>query len=148
MVRARSAVRGFQLYARNSKGEFRRTDLKIVCVPGGRDSEYTLIHLLEPAGSDGKAYRLPDPDSERIDSAARDRSSDTASASHPASSPLTPRENEVLAMLARGSSTCEISEVLCISVSTVRNHVQHILHKLAVHSKVEAVSLAHRKHLV
>lgn len=55
---------------------------------------------------------------------------------------LTPREREVLHLLARGDSTKEIAAGLSIAVSTSRNHIQNILEKLDVHSRVEAVVLA------
>ncbi len=51
------------------------------------------------------------------------------------------REREILNLLANGSGTKEIAAKLCISVVTVRNHVQHILQKLKVHSRSEAVTL-------
>ncbi|HHC08661.1 MAG TPA: response regulator transcription factor [Actinobacteria bacterium] len=54
---------------------------------------------------------------------------------------LTPREREVLGLLAEGKSGGEIAEELYVSPTTVRNHVQHILGKLEVHSRVEAVAL-------
>jgi DNA-binding CsgD family transcriptional regulator len=148
MVRGRSPVQRFQLYLRSSIGEFHSTALRIVSVPRKRDSEYTLIHLVQPIDIGGEVDRLTDPTSGNFDSAVPGHSPHTTSASHSASLPLTPRENEVLALLARGSSTSEISRALCISIVTVRNHIQHILHKLTVHSMVEAVSLAYRRHLV
>lgn len=53
---------------------------------------------------------------------------------------LTSREKEILARLADDESMHEIAEQLDLSYTTVRNHVQHILNKLGVHSIVEAVA--------
>lgn len=61
---------------------------------------------------------------------------------------LTPREHEVLMLLARGHGTRDIAELLSISPNTVRNHVQHILQKLQVHSRLEAVTYAIRHDLI
>lgn len=61
---------------------------------------------------------------------------------------LSRREREVLALLANGAASREIAERLCISLTTVRNHTQNILAKLGVHSKLEAVALAFRHHLL
>lgn len=62
--------------------------------------------------------------------------------------PLTPRELEVLRSLTEGLSTPEICERLFISPNTLRTHVQNIMGKLRVHSKLEAVAFALRFRLV
>jgi len=54
---------------------------------------------------------------------------------------LSDREWEVLCLLAEGESGRAIADRLYLSPTTVRNHVQHILGKLEVHSRVEAVAL-------
>ena len=61
---------------------------------------------------------------------------------------LTPRELEVLQLLAEGLSTQAIANQLVLSSKTVRNHVQAILAKLGVHSKLEAVATAARRGLI
>jgi PAS domain S-box-containing protein len=61
---------------------------------------------------------------------------------------LTPREREVLSLLAKGQNTRDIAHILVISPNTVRNHVQHILQKLHVHSRADAVARAIRLGLV
>ncbi|HKI87187.1 MAG TPA: LuxR C-terminal-related transcriptional regulator [Thermoanaerobaculia bacterium] len=61
---------------------------------------------------------------------------------------LTPREIEVLGMVAAGRATPDIARRLHISRVTVRNHIQNILEKLEVHSKAEAVAFAFQKRLV
>jgi DNA-binding NarL/FixJ family response regulator len=61
---------------------------------------------------------------------------------------LTPRELEVLGLLAEGLSNAAVAERLVVSVNTVRNHVQNVLTKLGAHSKLEAVTLASRRGLV
>lgn len=57
---------------------------------------------------------------------------------------LTPRETEILQHMADGLTTARIAQGLGISPHTLRTHVQNILVKLRVHSKVEAVTLAIR----
>lgn len=58
---------------------------------------------------------------------------------------LTRREKEVLAMLAEGADNDSIAEVLVISPQTARTHIQNILAKLDVHSRLEAATLAMQK---
>jgi DNA-binding response OmpR family regulator len=61
---------------------------------------------------------------------------------------LTHRELQVLALLATGHEQHEISERLVITKRTAGAHIQHILEKLRVHSRAEAVGAAHRYGLV
>jgi DNA-binding NarL/FixJ family response regulator len=61
---------------------------------------------------------------------------------------LTKREREVLHLLAQGRSNQAIGDELYVSRNTVRNHVQNILTKLHVHSKLEAVFVARRERLL
>ena len=61
---------------------------------------------------------------------------------------LTPRQAEVLDLLARGRSTAQIAADLHLSTETVRNHIRGVLRALGAHSRIEAVFLAHSEHLV
>jgi DNA-binding CsgD family transcriptional regulator len=61
---------------------------------------------------------------------------------------LTPREVDVLRLLARGRSNREISVELFISVNTVAAHVAHIFTKLSVKSRAEAAAVAHSERLI
>lgn len=55
---------------------------------------------------------------------------------------LSSREIEILEQLARGSSNEEISETFVLSPNTVRTHIQNILKKMSVHSKLQATTMA------
>jgi DNA-binding NarL/FixJ family response regulator len=57
---------------------------------------------------------------------------------------LTPREREVLALLSAGRSSTEIAHDLLVSPRTLGTHVQHILKKLDVHNRTQAVAMARR----
>lgn len=61
---------------------------------------------------------------------------------------LTEREAEVLKLLASGASTTAIAKSLFISAHTARTHVQNVLMKLGVHSRLEAAAYAVRHGLV
>ncbi len=60
---------------------------------------------------------------------------------------LSPREREVLALLGRGWNNARIGRELFISPHTVRTHVQNILQKLEMHSKLEAATFAMQRDL-
>jgi PAS domain S-box-containing protein len=69
--------------------------------------------------------------------------------SHPSVHPhLTPRQSEVLRLLEHGRSTEQIARELHLSVETVRNHIRALLRALGVHSRLEAVAVARREHIV
>lgn len=71
-----------------------------------------------------------------------------ATSMNAAATRLTSRERQVLRALCRGSSTDAMAGEMSVSETTIRNHVQHLLAKLAAHSRAEAVALAYRDGLL
>jgi len=61
---------------------------------------------------------------------------------------LTPREQEILRLLAEGHSARKIAEKLCISPRTAENHRTHIMKKLGLHSTLDLVRYAARIGLI
>jgi len=55
---------------------------------------------------------------------------------------LTPRESEVLRLMAAGESNADIARKLCLSKGTIKNHVSHILAKLGARDRAQAVRRA------
>jgi len=57
---------------------------------------------------------------------------------------LTPRQREILELIASGRSTAEIAGELTLSTETVRNHMRGLLRELDAHTRVEAIATAQR----
>ena len=61
---------------------------------------------------------------------------------------LTPRQREVLALLAEGASTTQIATTLGLAEETLRNHIRQLLRRLGVHSRLAAVAHGRRHGLI
>jgi DNA-binding CsgD family transcriptional regulator len=147
MIARHEPVRHFEMKVRQESGETLSASFAIVVVPGARRGQFTMLHFFQPVERRSEVDALvrrvlagtPAPIPPSLSGGAD---------APPPTPALTAREVEVLRLLADGTSTPAIADSLFISVTTTRNHIQHILRKLDVHSKLEAVAFAFRSHLL
>lgn len=115
-----------------------------VCA-GGRRRRATLVPIVvePPPGGRRRLIHcaLVEPVRDRIERWVERLAARSTSPARPhALSSLTPREREILRRLALDETPQEIAWNLGVSYATVRNHIQHILARLDVHSILEAVA--------
>ncbi len=133
MAKRHEAIHRAELDIQTAAGWWSRFRVGTLLVPGDRPSDSALLHHVSRVKSPGDS-RLARRRKRREDDRRRAR--------------LTPRERELLGHLAEGKGTEELAELLCVSKTTVRNHVRHILRKLRVHSRLEAVACGRRLDLI
>jgi PAS domain S-box-containing protein len=123
------AVEAFDLRAQSKTGREVTLNVSTLAIPmegnGG-----LIVHLFRDVAT--RAVAAPRPGAEV---ALRPESTN-------GTSPLTPRELEVLRLLATGANTKTAADKLRVSPATIRNHVQNLLGKLGVHSRLQAVAHA------
>ncbi|HEX2275286.1 MAG TPA: response regulator transcription factor [Acidimicrobiales bacterium] len=108
----------------------------------GRDE---LVHAVRVVAA-GDALLAPSVTRRLIAEFARQRPPAPASPAELES--LTSRERDVLELVARGLSNAEIAEALVVGEATVKSHVAHILMKLHLRDRIQAVILAYKVGLV
>ena len=130
LAAAEESLGSFDLPSRTKWGETVTINVSTLTLPPRNGEGPLVIHLFRDAAP-GKSVSLGEDDE-----------------LPGAPSTLTPRELEVLRLLAAGAYTRVASQRLGVSPATVRNHVQNLLGKLGVHSRLEAVAYATRRGLV
>ncbi len=137
--RAHRVFRDRDLFAHGLRG----MSVTLLMIPGRRSHLYTVVHILQPLDD----HSLPSavPPTAPSASARPFAASLPLRLAVPDRPPLTGRERQILELIATGLQNKEVARELRISSVTVRNHVQNILAKLDVHSKLEAVSLAYQR---
>jgi PAS domain S-box-containing protein len=140
LVKRGEAVEHFPMATRTKAGRPVWLDISILAVPGARRDASTTVHLFRDVTTTHEVEALV---RERLAQAQPAASSDGAPPPE-----LTRRELEILRLMAAGASTRAMADRLHVSPATVRNHVQHILEKLGVHSRLEAAAYATRRGLV
>ena len=131
-------VPSHEIWCRDRHGQRIPVSIGFVMVSGvGGMSGSWLIHY-------GRPVLEAEPADSPSDRALPPASREAADSELPAPT-LTKREKQVLNMLTQGASTASVAQELSISRATARNHIQHLLEKLMVHSRLEAVTSARER---
>jgi len=141
--KANDPVQRFQLSVDTGKGGRRSLEISLFAIPSYHPALSTVVHVLR----EGK---------QKTSALERELAKETQTreplwpmtTKEGAPIDLTAREKEILRSLGEGLSTPEIAKRLFIAPVTVRNHIQAILHKLDVHTKLAAVVFAYQHELI
>ncbi len=134
--------------SRNGKEKW--LNVSIVPVPRSLTGEAMAIHMVRDVSQRRRSERLAQATIDTVNQFVPEEAAAVHEAApHPTPDPsLTGREIEVLRLLADGMGTQVLAETLGLSEATVRNHIQRLLAKLGVHSRLEAVVYGARHGLV
>lgn len=144
IVREGEAPESFELDVRTASGRRVRAAVSIVVVLGPDPDRYELVYLMTPL----RRRRRADEAIDRI-LAERPEIAPSEAGDRVAGRPvITPRQRQVLRLLASGRHAREVADELSISVHTVRSHIRNILDELEVANQVEAVARAVRERLI
>lgn len=134
----------FPLRARDAAGRELRLTVSLLLVPSMRKEQRLCVHLLRRGAMMDPVLALQDDERSTRPKQPRNAADDAIPVD---ACGLTAREREILKLLAEGLAVGVISQLMKISIVTVRNHVHHIEAKLAVHSQAETVAYAYRHNL-
>ena len=134
LIRQGDLVQSFDMDTRTKTGKPLWLNVSIVVVPGSRSGLDTVVHLFRDVTDSHEIAQLVRERLTKASPAPSDRGAPPAA--------LTRREIEILRLMAGGANTKAMADSLHVSQATVRNHVQNILGKLNVHSRLEAVAYA------
>lgn len=150
-LRHREVVRDFDVLCRAKTGPLLTVNIGIVVEYGQGNEPRDVVHFLRDVTHRALiehlfGHLLRSVQGHHDSPTGVLRTSSPASGSSIVLPPnITPRERDVLGLLADGLSTREIARALAVEPVTVRNHIQRLLQKLGAHSRLEAVALA-RQH--
>ena len=152
-ARQGACVESFDMRTRTKAGRELRLNVSTLAVPADVGASPLIIHLFRdvtsrpvaPTNGNGSSGHGNGSGSHGAPTtgAASNRAPGEAHVVAPESNgSLTPRELEVLRLLAGGANTRVAADQLKVSPATIRNHVQNLLGKLGVHSRLQAVAYA------
>jgi DNA-binding CsgD family transcriptional regulator len=121
-------------------------EITLFAIPSYHPALSTVVHVIRASGKKPSALER-DLAAEAKSTSAEEPLWPMSAASGPLAE-LTSREREILGGLSEGLSTSALAKRMSIAPVTVRNHVQNILQKLDVHTKLAAVALAYQHGLI
>ena len=148
-ARKRKAVDNYDVLARRKDGSTIWVNVSVIVPPDNGYNGACAVHLFRDVTERRRSEELAQTTLDMVARFSGGEEEQVQTKPYPAPAPaLTARELEVLRLLASGVATEDIATTLGVSRSTARNHIESILAKLGVHSRLQAVVYASRSGLV
>ncbi len=145
-------VENYDMLTHSKAGDPVWVNVSIVAIPSRRKEFNTVAHIFRDITRRKRSEELIQEliSTIKIDNQAEQNapSAKVNPLDHKSKRSLTRREGQVLMLLAEGGSTSAIAKELYISWATVRKHIQNILTKFGLHTKLEAVTYAIKNNLI
>jgi LuxR family maltose regulon positive regulatory protein len=125
-------VNSFQSIYKTSSDQSQKFSVSCITVHN-QSEDKMLLHICRPENNSTQTVNIKPPAK--------------ATVANPPET-LSQREIEVLRLLAAKVSTQDIANTLSISIRTVRTHIQHLMYKLQVHKRAEAIQAGKRLNLI
>ncbi len=145
--RRTSKIAPFDLFAIKADGSRQWLNTSTLVVPSDNEGRFYLVHVWRDVAQRKEIEILMGEIMERLALLQTQNHSTNSSMNKQPSSGhpiLTGQERNVLRLLSKGCDTAAVARELSISTTTVRNHIQHLLKRLQVHSRLEAIQTAAR----
>ena len=137
LVGMKEPVRSFDMRTRTRSGRPIWLNVSILVIEGADSGSRLTVHLARDVTASKELLAL-----------VHERLAPPPNGNGVPEHVLTRREVEVLRLMASGAGTRKVAEALHVSTATERNHVQNVLAKLGVHSRLEAVAYATQHRLL
>lgn len=144
-MREGKAISNYDIQTRRKDGRPVWLNISIVPLPQGDGLPYTPVHLFRDITARKAKERLGEEVRALV--ARTSWGCEGVADQQVPRGPLSPREFQVLSLVAQGYSTDSVARRLGVQRVTVQNHIQRILSKLGVHSRTEAIAWLYRRRL-
>jgi PAS domain S-box-containing protein len=148
-ARKAKPVGNYDLFSHRKNGSPVWLNVSIILPPEGGHNGICAVHVFRDVSERRRSEQLAQTTLETVARFSAGEEGQVETKPYPPPGPpLTQREVEVLRLLASGVPTEDIAAALGVSRSTARNHIESILAKLGVHSRLQAVVYASRHRLI
>jgi PAS domain S-box-containing protein len=152
LIQRGDTVENYDMLTHSKAGDPVWINVSIVAIPARRKEFNTVVHIFRDITRRKRSEELIQEfiSTIKMNNQAQQRtpSAEPTPLEHNSKLSLSRRERQVLRLVAEGASISAITKELYISWATVRKHIQNILNKLGLHTKLEAVTYAIKNNLI